>query len=161
MRDQTSNELTLRIRRILPASRERVYAAVTEPDKLAKWWGPKGFTCPSIDFDPRVGRCYRIAMQPPDGDVFHLTGEFRAVEPPARLALTFVWEPPDPDDQETLAELTLRDARGGTEVTLVQGPFATQARKQLHEDGWTEGFDRLCEVVESATGRPTATRSPH
>jgi uncharacterized protein YndB with AHSA1/START domain len=50
-----------------------------------------------------VGGSYRIEMQPPEGDPFHLTGEFRALEEPARLAFTFVWEEPDPDDVETLA----------------------------------------------------------
>jgi uncharacterized protein YndB with AHSA1/START domain len=150
MTDQASSGLTLRIKRIVPAPSQRVYAALTEPDQLAKWWGPKGFTCPSIDFEPRVGGSYRLAMEPPDGDGFYLWGEFREVAPPARLAFTFVWDPPDPDDQETLAELSLREEPGGTEISLVQRPFATEARKELHENGWSEGFDRLHEVLGSA-----------
>ena len=44
-------------------------------------------------------------MQPPDGDMFVLRGQFVVVEPPARLAYSFVWEDPDPDDVETLVEL--------------------------------------------------------
>jgi len=44
-------------------------------------------------------------MQPPEGDRFYLTGEFREVDPPARLAYTFIWEYPDPDDVEMLVEL--------------------------------------------------------
>ena len=64
---------------------------------------------------PRRGsRCasrgsYRIAMQPPDGDLFYLTGEFREVDPPARLAYTFRWEDPDPDDRETVVTLSFGD----------------------------------------------------
>ena len=79
-------QLTLEITRVLPAAPSVVFAAFSEPSELAKWWGPEGFTIPSVEFDPRVGGPYRIEMQPPEGDPFYLTGEFREVEPPARLA---------------------------------------------------------------------------
>ena len=82
-------------------------------------------------------------MQPPDGDPFHLTGEFREVEPPARLAFTFSYEDPDPDDVETLVTLSFRDLGESTEVALAQGPFKTEARRALHRDGWGDSFDRL------------------
>lgn len=143
-----AGDLVVHLRRVLPASRNRVYEALTNPDKLARWWGPKGFSCPSIEFEPHVGGGYRIAMQPPDGELFHLSGEFMEVVPPARLAYTFVWDPPAPDDQETLAELSLVDERGGTELTLVQGPFPSEERRKLHQDGWSDGFDRLREVLD-------------
>lgn len=82
-------------------------------------------------------------MQPPEGDSFHLTGEFREVAPPHRLAFTFVWEPPDPDDVETLVKLTFRDLGGRTEVGFRQGAFKTDERRELHRGGWTESFDKL------------------
>jgi uncharacterized protein YndB with AHSA1/START domain len=131
------------MRRVLPASRTQVYRALTDPDQLARWWGPKGFEVPELDFDPSVGRGFRIAMQPPDGELFHLYGEFREVDPPARLAFTFRWDPPDPDDRETVATLAL-DARGDeTQIHLTQGGFATEDRRAIHEGGWSDSFDRL------------------
>jgi uncharacterized protein YndB with AHSA1/START domain len=133
----------LEIVRVLPAPPSAVFAAFTEADRLRKWWGPRGFTIPSLRFEPGVGETYRIEMQPPDGDAFDLGGEFRDVEPESRLAFTFVWDPPGPDDVETLAELTFRDADGSTETSLSQGPFKTDERRDLHRDGWTESFDRL------------------
>jgi uncharacterized protein YndB with AHSA1/START domain len=142
-----SDGLELRLERTLPAPREVVWRALTDPEELAKWWGPKGFTAPSVDFDLRVGGSYRIAMQPPDGDSFHLSGEFKEVEPPARLAYTFLWNPPDPDDRETLATLSLQDRGEETEVLLVQGIFATEERRALHEGGWTDSFERLERVL--------------
>jgi uncharacterized protein YndB with AHSA1/START domain len=138
-----SDGLTLRLTRTLPAEREVVWEAMTDADQLAKWWGPKGFTAPSVDFDPRVDGRYRIAMQPPEGDLFHLHGEFREVDPPSRLAYTFVWEPPNPDDRETLATVMLEERDDQTEVTFEQGEFATEERLELHRGGWTDGFDRL------------------
>ena len=137
----------LRMTRVLPAPRTDTYRAMTNPGELTKWWGPRGFTIPSIDFDPRVGGTYRIAMQPPDGDLFHLSGEFWEVDPPARLAFTFRWEPPDPDDRETVATLSLEEQGSETEVLLVQGNFQTEERREIHEGGWTDSFDRLVELL--------------
>ena len=124
-----------------------MFAAFSEPSELAKWWGPQGFTTPSLEFAPRVGRHYRIEMQPPEGDPFYLIGEFREVEPPGRLAFSFVWEDPDPDDVETMVGLSFRDLDGSTEVVLTQGPFKTEARHALHRDGWTDSFDKLERLV--------------
>jgi uncharacterized protein YndB with AHSA1/START domain len=145
-----SDEFVLRLKRVLPAPREVVYRALTDPGKLAKWWGPRGFTNPGVDFEPQVGGQYRIAMQPPEGDLFHLWGEFREVDPPARLAYTFQWDPPDPDDRETLATLSLQDQGDATEVLLTQGEFATEERRALHEEGWSDSFDRLEQVLGEA-----------
>jgi uncharacterized protein YndB with AHSA1/START domain len=137
----------LHITRVLPAPRALVWRALTEPDELAKWWGPHGFTTPSLELEVRVGSRYRFTMLPPEGDAFHLAGEFRDVDPPARLAYTFVWEEPTPDDRETLVTLSLRNLGGSTEVTLTHGPFATDERRALHEGGWTDSFERLHDVI--------------
>jgi uncharacterized protein YndB with AHSA1/START domain len=144
-----SGELTLAIRRVVPAARTVVYEAFCDPSELAKWWGPKGFTTPSLEFNPRVGESYRIQMQPPEGDSFYLTGELREVDPPARLAYTFVWEDPDPDDGETLVALEFSDLGDATKVALTQGPFKTKARRALHRDGWTDSFDKLERLISA------------
>jgi uncharacterized protein YndB with AHSA1/START domain len=75
-----------------------------EPDLFAQWFGPKGFSATSIDFDLRVGGRYRITMQPPNADAFVLFGEFREIHRGARLAYTFRYEPPTP----TIATRLLR-----------------------------------------------------
>ena len=90
-------------------------------------------------------------MQPPDGDLFYLSGEFREVDPPSRLSYTFRWEDPDPDDQETLATLSLRELGDSTELTLDQGPFATKGRYELHHAGWSDGLERLAGALSSAS----------
>ena len=142
-------ELRLHLERELPASPPRVFRALVEPDELARWWGPSGFTSPAIELDLRAGGSYRITMQPPEGDLFHLSGEFVAVEPPRRLAYTFRWEEPTPDDRETVAEICLEGRDGSTLLTVEQGPFATEERLALHTQGWTEGLERLYELVAS------------
>ena len=143
--------MELELERIVPGSPAAVYEAVADPARLARWWGPQGFTIPSLDWEPRAGAAYRIQMQPPEGDAFYLAGEFREVDPPGRLAFTFRWEDPDPDDVENVALLTIAGRGGSTHVALVQGPFRTEARRQLHDDGWTDSFDKL-EGLLSAGG---------
>ena len=103
------DELALRLERDLPAPRSLVFRMHADSDRWRRWWGPDGFSVPSIEVDLRVGGGFRIEMQPPDGDPFFLTGEFREVEPPARLAYAFAWEDPDPDDQETVVTFSLED----------------------------------------------------
>jgi uncharacterized protein YndB with AHSA1/START domain len=144
-------ELTLEMTRVLPAALAVVFGAFSDANELAKWWGPQGFTTPSLEFDPRVGESYRIEMQPPEGDPFHLTGEFREVDPPARLVFTFAWEPPDPDDVESQVSLAFRSLGGSTEVALTQGPFKTEERRTLHRDGWTDALDKLEALVAGQT----------
>jgi uncharacterized protein YndB with AHSA1/START domain len=143
-----ADDLTLAMTRVLPGEPPVVFAAFSDARELVRWWGPSGFTVPSLEFEPRVGDRYRIAMQPPGGDPFELTGEFREVEPPTRLAYTFVWDPPDPDDVETVVALSFRELSGSTEVALAQGPFKTEARRALHRDGWTDSFERVGLVLK-------------
>jgi uncharacterized protein YndB with AHSA1/START domain len=143
----TRTGLVLSLERTLHAPRAAVYRALTTPEELGKWWGPQGFTAPSIEFDPQVGGGYRIAMQPPDGDLFQLSGEFEHVEPPARLAYTFRWDPPHPDDRETLVTLSFEERGEATAVRLTQAGFATLERRALHDAGWTESFERLGQLL--------------
>ena len=145
----TSNGLRLRIARVLDAAPPAVWRALTEPDQLARWWGPAGFTSPRIDVDLRVGGRYRIQMKPPEGDAFFLQGEFHEVAPPSRLAYTFRWEEPAPDDQENVVTLSLTDLGGKTELALDHSPFATEARLALHRGGWSDSFDKLTELFSS------------
>jgi uncharacterized protein YndB with AHSA1/START domain len=141
--------LALQMRRVLRAPPSIVFRALTEPVELAKWWGPTGFTTPSVASDLRVGGRYRIAMQPPEGELFYLTGEFREIDAPARLVYTFRWEDPTPDDRETVVTLSLRELDNGTELDFAQGMFATEERRALHDQGWSDSFDKLEKLMSS------------
>lgn len=137
------DQLILELSGVVRVPPWRVFEAMTDPEQVAVWWGPEGFTCPEVSLDVRTGGDYCIAMQPPVGELFHLVGEYVEVEPPFRLAYTFRWEPPDPDDRETVAHLRLHERGGVTEVQLTQGTFATDARRELHRAGWADTLARL------------------
>ena len=64
------------------------------------------------------------------------------------VSYTFRWEDPDPEDRGTLVTLSLRDIGGtSTELALRQGDFATERRRALHEQGWTQSLNHLEELM--------------
>jgi len=143
---QHRSGLGLELSCVVDAPRARVFDLLTKPDELAKWWGPRGFTIPEVGVDLRVGGGYRFTMQPPEGEVFHLSGRFLEIEP-SRLRYTFTWDEPHPDDRETVVMLELRAVGDTTEVSMSQGHFKTEERLLLHRDGWTDALAKLRELA--------------
>jgi uncharacterized protein YndB with AHSA1/START domain len=134
---------------VFDAPTEQVFRLFTDPTELAKWWGPHGFTTPEIQIDLRVGGGLRFTMQPPEGEAFHLSGEFLEIQPPSKLRFTFRWDEPVPDDRETVAAVSLASLGGRTSVTLTQGDFTTEERLELHRSGWTDSFEKLDAVLKA------------
>jgi uncharacterized protein YndB with AHSA1/START domain len=141
--------LVLNLECTLDAPRERIFRMLTEPAELVKWWGPRGFTIPEAELNLVVGGRYRFAMKPPDGETFHLSGEFLEIDPPWRLVYTFRWEEPTPNDRETVVDLSLGTAGNTTRLELSQGPFLTDERLELHRGGWTDSFEKLRLATDS------------
>ena len=135
----------LRIRRILPAPRQRVFEAFTQPELLQQWWGPKGFSLPEVSLDLRVGGRYRFGMQPPEGNLLVLKGTFKEIRPPEKLVYTWAWEG---IPLETLVTLEFRDVEGDTEVVLTQEPFPDQDSLEQHNVGWTQQLERLGDLFK-------------
>ncbi|HEY0493387.1 MAG TPA: SRPBCC domain-containing protein [Candidatus Dormibacteraeota bacterium] len=143
---QTSKDTTtsvLRITRTFPAKRERVFDAMTKPDQLAQWWGPAGFSLPTAELDLRVGGKYRFKMQPPQGQAMMLSGTFKEIDRPSKLAYTWAWE----GAPETLVTIELKEAEGDTEVVLTHEPFPSAELVAQHDAGWQGGFERLEEIL--------------
>jgi uncharacterized protein YndB with AHSA1/START domain len=126
-----AGQLTLAMRRELPAVPAVVFDAFVDPGRFAAWFGPEGFAVSTVEFSPHVGDRYRILMQPPNGERFGVTGEVTEIDPPSRLSFTFVYEEPNPDDVETQVAVLLLDRGGSTELDLTQGPFTTEQRRAL------------------------------
>lgn len=135
--------LVLNLECTLPAPPEGIFRMLTEPSELVKWWGPQGFTIPSAELNLAEGGRYRFRMAPPEGEPFHLSGEFLEIDPPFRLVYTFRWEEPTPDDRDTVVDLSLQTADDGTRLALSQGPFLTEERLELHRGGWTDSLEKL------------------
>ena len=84
----TVKEKELVLTRVFNAPRERVWKAWTDPNQVAQWWGPAGFTNPRCEVDVRPGGVLRIDMRGPDGTVYPMSGVYREVVSPERLVFT-------------------------------------------------------------------------
>src|SRR3970282_1216695 len=81
-------EDALVITRLLDAPRELVWKAWTEPERMMRWWGPKGFTAPVCKIDLRVGGVYLNCMRSPEGQDFWSTGVYGEIGVPERIVCT-------------------------------------------------------------------------
>ena len=127
------------IERIIPASRERVWKALTS-EELAGWFWPPRFGT-TAQLDVRIGGAYRIDAR---GAGMAVSGVFVAVEEPERLVQTWRW---DGEDAETLVTFTLAEtSEGTTALTIVHENFADEQSCTLHTQGWNDCLDRLVET---------------
>jgi uncharacterized protein YndB with AHSA1/START domain len=136
----TRIEQTIRI----DAPPERVWAYLTDPAKLARWWG-------RAEADPRPGGTLRVAMEGGPDPV--MSGEFVELEPYERLVFTFGWEPapgvPDIAPGGSVVEIELRPDGAGTIVTLRHSGLPATLRGET-TDGWRVVLGRLAN--EAAAG---------
>jgi uncharacterized protein YndB with AHSA1/START domain len=131
------------ITRVYEAPRELVWRAWTDPEQVARWFGPRGFTTPrsTITMDVRPGGTFEVTMiSDDDGKAYPSGGTFLEVEEPERLA----WRDRDMDLTVTI---TLTDVGGRTEMTchVVGETGGAQAY-----DGWSTMFDKLADFLDSS-----------
>ena len=136
----------MEIRRIVKASRERVYKAWTTADDLKRWWGPGEFTTPEAQVDARPGGSYLLVMQPPAGDPMRLVGTYKEVQPPERLVYTWRWDTEWSDGHESLVTVEFIDKGDVTEVILNHDQFGPEG-EDPYRDGWEGGLDKLEKAV--------------
>jgi len=150
MSDISVNELSdtqLRVERLIAASPERVFALWTEPDQLAKWWGPEGYELPALAMDVRPGGSWRATTRGTDGLSRTVSGIYRAVEKPKRLVMSWGWH----DDRggrghETEITVTFEPTPGGTKLVLLQQEFETKTDRDRHHQGWSSTFNKLARI---------------
>jgi uncharacterized protein YndB with AHSA1/START domain len=155
-RNDATAERELTIRRTFNAPRALVFRAWTEPQMLAQWSCPRGFTFTENSGDLRVGGTFSARMRSPEGSEHRLRGVYREIVPPERLVFTHCWV----DEQgtpgaETLVTVTLSEHDGRTEMRFHQGLFASVAARDGHEQGWSSCFERLAELL-GGLGREAA-----
>jgi len=134
---------SLRLSRVVPADRERVFRAWTDPTIMKNWLCPEGLTVAEASSDPTVGGRLRIQMRTPEGKTHTAVGVYRKVERPTRFVCTWRWEEPDGDIGETLLTVELKALGDSTEVTLTHEGFPSAEATSSHEGGWTSILERL------------------
>lgn len=154
------SEYDLTIERTFDAPRERVWEAWTDPEQVAQWWGPAGFTVPRSELDLRPGGSFHIDMEAPDGTIYPDTGVFHEIKEPERLVVTSrAFEDDDGTFQlEVRQTVTFVDRDGKTELTLeaevlAATPEVADALEGM-ELGWSQSLDKLAAFVDQPTEAP-------
>jgi len=131
----------LKIKQSFKAPIKSVFEAWTNPEQVAKWYGPEGFTNKVHEFDFKVGGRYRITMTGPKGERHTVVGEFKSIESPRLVAYTWRWEgsPVEP----TLVTVELEAKEGATEMHFKHSGFAETADRDNHDKGWLSSFAKL------------------
>ena len=141
----TAREIT--ITRIFDAPRELVWQAWTDPEHLARWWGPRGRTTPvdSITLEPWPGGTFRVSsISDEQGDDMVTLGTYREVEEPERLVLEEAAE--DSWHDGAVSEVTLIELEGRrTEMRFRATIRTSDEMIGVAETGIRSGFDRLAE----------------
>jgi uncharacterized protein YndB with AHSA1/START domain len=139
----------IRITRVFDAPRALVWQAWTDPEHLARWWGPRGRTTPvdSITLELRPGGTFRVgSVSDEHGDDMVTTGTFREVVEPERLVLEEAAE--DSWHDGAVSEVRLIElADGRTEMRFRATIHTTEEMIGIAETGINSGFDRLAEQV--------------
>ena len=143
------------IHRVFNLPKRVVWAALTEPEYFKKWWGPKGFTCPSSKMEARVGGKYLSCMRGPDGKEFWSTGEVKELIPERKLVVTDSFSDekgnikpaseygmPGNWPKELLITVYLEEADGATKMKLKHQGIPNEMREDCIK-GWNESFDKL------------------
>jgi uncharacterized protein YndB with AHSA1/START domain len=144
------------IRRTFNAPRALVFRAWTEPQLLAQWSCPRGFTFSENRGELRVGGAFFARMRSPEGTEHRLQGVYREIIPPERLVFSHCWvDERGTPGPETLVTVTLSERDGRTEMSFHQGIFAAVEARDGHAQGWGSCFERLAELLERS-GREAA-----
>ncbi|WEX07938.1 SRPBCC domain-containing protein [Chelativorans sp. AA-79] len=137
----SSGGIALTLTRIFDAPPALVFEAWTTPEHLARWWGPKDFSVPSVEADFREGGAWRSCIRSPEGQDYWAHGIYREIVPPHHIVFNFMWE--EEDAMDTLITVTFEEAEAGTRLTFHQSPFPTVESRDGHAEGWSECIDRL------------------
>lgn len=88
----TPGERQIHVERTFEATRERVFAAYTDPELIPRWWGPHGTTTVVAEIELRPGGRWRFVGQDSNGEEAAFRGVYREVVAPERIVWTFEWE---------------------------------------------------------------------
>ena len=140
---------TVRFHRVLRAPPERVYRAFLDPDAMAKFLPPHGFTGRVLEMDARVGGIYRMQFTNfSNGQSHAFGGEYLELVPGERIVHTDGFDDPNlPGEMRTT--ITFRPVLVGTEVTAVQEGIPAVIPTEMCYLGWQESLQLLALLVEA------------
>ncbi|HEX6278179.1 MAG TPA: SRPBCC family protein [Polyangiaceae bacterium] len=142
-------ESTVRLHRVLRAPAERIYRAFLDPDAMAKWLPPHGFTGRVHHIKAEVGGTYKMSFTNlATGHSHSFGGEFLELVPNERIRHTDTFDDPNlPGQMQTT--VSLKNVSVGTELFVVQEGIPSAIPVEECYLGWQESLTLLTELVEA------------
>jgi uncharacterized protein YndB with AHSA1/START domain len=153
----TENRHVLRLERTFSATRDRVFAALTDGEIMRRWTAPGPLRIGEASTDLRLDGRFLAEMIHDEADQRYVAvGRYLEIDPPARLRYTHAWlqdgeRPEDTDDRATVVTIELFDEGPRTRMVFTQTGFTTEADRDGHREGWDSAFDKL-EALVAAGG---------
>lgn len=139
---------TVRLHRVLATRPDKVYRAFIEPDAVAKWLPPNGFTCTVHQLEPKVGGVHRMSFRNfTTGEGHSFGGQYLELVPNERLSYTDRFDDPNLPG-ELRVTVTLKKVAVGTELSIVQEGLPDALPVEACYLGWQESLRNLARLVE-------------
>jgi uncharacterized protein YndB with AHSA1/START domain len=153
----TPSEKEIVLTRVFDAPRHLVFDALTKPELLKRWFGPRGWSLVVCDVDLRVGGAWRFVLRGPDGTEMGMSGVYREIAQPERSVHT---ERFDDYPGESVVTAVLVEHDGKTTLTgtvLYESQEVRDAVIQSGmEHGAAESYDKLAEYLASVADHVSA-----
>ena len=143
----------LRIERTFDAPVQAVFDAWTSEEVMRRWLhADRDWETPEAVVDLRIGGVVRAVMRNPHtGAEYGGGGTYREIDPPRRLAFTWLW---DGDTRRTLIEIDFEEADGVTTARFTHSGLWDDKAVREHRKGWGRCFDNLESTLESPRTGP-------
>jgi uncharacterized protein YndB with AHSA1/START domain len=136
------------LHRVLTAKPEKVYRAFLDPDAMARWLPPNGFTCKVHHMDARVGGTFKMSFTNfTTGTTMAFGGDYLELVPNERLRYTDIFDDPHLPGVMTVT-ITLKKVTVGTELTAVQEGIPDMIPLEACYLGWQQSLQNLARLVE-------------
>ena len=139
---------TVTLHRVLLAKPERVYRAFLDPDAMARWLPPNGFTCKVHHMDPRVGGTYKMSFTNfTTGHSHSFGGRYLELAPHERIRYTDVFDDPSMPG-EMITTIEINAVAMGTELRAEQSGIPDMIPLDACYVGWQQSLQFLAKLVE-------------
>ncbi|HVI28666.1 SRPBCC family protein [Hansschlegelia sp.] len=139
---------TVTLHRVLATKPEKVYRAFVEPDAIAGWLPPNGFTCTVHKLEARIGGEHRMSFRNfTTGDSHSFGGTYQELVPGERLVYTDRFDDPNLPGEMTIT-VSLRAVSVGTEISIEQQGIPDVIPPEACYLGWQESLRKLAKLVE-------------
>ncbi len=144
---EKAGKAEVRIERVLPAPIEEVFAAWTDPARMAEWLSPVGHA--EADVDLRVSGRFRVSMIDDKTRIEH-TGEYLMVDPPRELS--FTWQSPYTGPEPSVVTISLVAEGSETRMVLIHHRLP-EGYGDAHAQGWEAMIARLAVLLDGKANR--------